>query len=63
MTEQLIATVVEKSLVGGAFIYLLYMFTNKFNVTLEKVADTLVDVSQTLNNLDERVKKLEEEKR
>jgi hypothetical protein len=61
--ETIIASVIEKSLVGGAFIYLLYMFTTKFNTTLEKIADTLVHVSNTLNNLDERVKKLEGEKR
>jgi hypothetical protein len=61
--ETIIASAIEKSLVGGAFIYLLYMFTTKFNVTLEKIAETLVHVSNTLNNLDERVKKLEGEKR
>lgn len=61
--EDMIATLLEKSLVGGAFLYMLYMFTTKFNVTLEKVADTLLEISKTLTNLDERVKKLEEEQK
>jgi hypothetical protein len=34
--ETIIASVIEKSLVGGAFIYLLYMFTTKFNDNLRK---------------------------
>jgi hypothetical protein len=61
--EELIQGILEKSLVGGAFLYLLYMFTTKFNVTLERIADTLVEVSKSLNNLDERVRKLEDDKR
>jgi hypothetical protein len=61
--EELIQGILEKSLVGGAFLYLLYMFTTKFNVTLERIADTLVEVSKSLNNLDERVRKLEDEKK
>lgn len=60
--EELILKIIENSIVGGAFLYLLYMFTNKFNVTLERIANTLVDVSQSLSNLDSRVKKLEEER-
>jgi hypothetical protein len=61
--EELIQGILEKSLVGGAFLYLLYMFTTKFNVTLERIADTLVEVSKSLNNLDERVRKLEDDKK
>lgn len=61
--EEVIASILEKSLIGGSFLYMLWMFTNKFNVTLEKIANTLVDVSNSLHNLDERVKKLEEERK
>ena len=39
--EQLIASLLEKTLVGGAFIYLLHYFVNKQAVTLDKIADTL----------------------
>lgn len=61
--EQLIANLLEKSLVGGAFIYLLYMFITKFSVSQELIVKTLGEISHTLSTLDERVKKLEGEKK
>lgn len=60
--ENIIASLLEKSLVGGAFLYMLWMFTTKFNVTLENIADTLHQVSHTLTSLENRVSKLEEKK-
>ena len=60
--EQLIASLLEKTLVGGAFIYLLHSFVNKQAVTLDKIADTLGKVSETLASLEQRVEKLEEKK-
>jgi hypothetical protein len=61
--EQVIAGIFEKSLVGGAFLYLLYMFIAKFSVSQEMIVKTLGEISQTLSTLDERVKKLEGEKK
>lgn len=58
--EQLIVGLLEKSLVGGAFIYLLWTFVTKFNVSLEKIADTLVGVSGTLSRIDKRMEVLEQ---
>jgi hypothetical protein len=65
--EELILKIIENSLIGGAFLFLLYQFVTKFTKTQEdivsgltSVATTLLKVSETLNNLDERVKALEE---
>jgi hypothetical protein len=65
--EELILKIIENSLIGGAFLFLLYQFVTKFTKTQEEIvtgltnmATTLVKVSETLNNLDERVKALEE---
>jgi hypothetical protein len=65
--EELILKIIENSLIGGAFLFLLYQFVTKFTKTQEDIvtgltnmATTLVKVSETLNNLDERVKALEE---
>ena len=58
---------VENSLVGGAFMFLLYQFVTKFTKTQENIVDGLSDIAKTmheistnLKNLDERVKALEE---
>lgn len=59
--EGLIVSLFEKSLVGGAFVYLLYFFVNKFNITLLDVATTLKEVSGTLSSMDARMTTLEEE--
>lgn len=71
--EELIYGILEKSLVGGAFLYLLYMYTTKFVTTQEKIVDglldmqkgqvemskTMSDISETLSDLDGRVLALE----
>lgn len=57
--ENIIASILEKSLVGGAFIYMLYMFVTKFSVTQEKIANTLIKVAKSLDSLDKRMGTLE----
>jgi hypothetical protein len=64
--EELIYGILEKSLVGGAFLYLLYQFTTKFTKTQEdivngltKMSETMSEISNTMSTLDERVKALE----
>jgi uncharacterized coiled-coil protein SlyX len=57
--ETVIAGLLEKTLVGGAFIYLLHYFVNKQSVTLEGIANTLLKISNTLTRLDTRMGKLE----
>jgi hypothetical protein len=68
--EEVIYGLLEKSLVGGAFLYLLYMFVTKFSTSQEMIVKEMVKMSKALNNvsntlstLDERVRKLEEEKK
>lgn len=75
--EQIIAGLIEKSLVGGAFVLLLWKFITDFsksqrdivlqmgkmNTQMVKMSGALSDVSNTLSNLDERVRMLEEEKK
>ncbi len=72
--EQLIVGVIEKSLVGGAFIYMLHYFFTQFSrslekatVSLEKVTAILDDISNMIIIMDarmqgfeQRVEKLEE---
>lgn len=71
--EELILKILENSLVGGAFLFLLYQFTTKFTVSQEKIVDglaemaknqvemvnTMSDISDTLSDLDGRVNALE----
>lgn len=65
--EDLILKIIENSLVGGAFLLLLWKFITDFSSSQKGIVDgltqmstTLVKVSETLNNLDDRVKALEE---
>lgn len=65
--EELILKVIENSLVGGAFLFLLYQFVTKFTATQQSIVsalttmgETMINISNTLKNLDERVKALEE---
>jgi hypothetical protein len=67
--EEIIANLAQKSLVDGAFLYLLYHFVTRFSATQDtivtkmgEISNTLTDVSNTLATLDERVRKLEGEK-
>lgn len=53
--EQIIAGVIEKSLIGGAFIYMLHYFLTQFSTSLEKVTRTLEDVSNTMKMMDARM--------
>lgn len=57
--EQLIANIIEKSLVGGAFIYMLHYFFTQFSASLEKVTSTLDDISSTMRTMDARMQSVE----
>ena len=57
--DSIVSNILEKGLVGGCFTYLLFMFVNRFNVTLEKISDTLLTVSHTLTSMDARMQNLE----
>jgi hypothetical protein len=62
MLEELIASLLEKSLIGGCFIYLLYyVVQNMKSITdsLGCVGETLKEVSGTLLKIDLRVEMLE----
>jgi hypothetical protein len=65
--EELILKIIENSLVGGAFILMLWHFLTKFSTTQERIVsgldnmtERMLEISHTLANLDERVKALEE---
>ena len=58
--EAVVASLLEKTLVGGAFIYLLHYFVNKQSVTLDRIAETLGKVSETLVSMDNRMGQLEQ---
>lgn len=60
MYNSILADVLEKGVVGGCFMYLLYMFVHKFSKTQDDIAHTLEDISHTMERMDERMGKLEE---
>lgn len=64
--ETLIASLLEKTIVGGAFIYMLHFFLTKFSVSLEtisthmqKMSETLLRTNARLDNIEERLDRLE----
>lgn len=57
--EEIIAGVIEKSLIGGAFIYMLHYFFNKFATTLETISSTLFSVSDIMRKIDLRMEQVE----
>jgi hypothetical protein len=68
--EAVIASILEKTIVGGAFVYLLFHFVNRFGSALDKIgtqmeniASTLFRINTRLDNVETRLDKLEEEKR
>jgi hypothetical protein len=65
--EQILGKVFEYSLVGGAFIYLLFFVTKTINKSLtdntEKnasIAESMIRISDTLTRLDLRMEKVEQ---
>lgn len=57
--EEVIVSLIEKSLVGAAFIYMLYFFLGQFSTSLQEVGKTLNDVSQTLLKMNTRLDNIE----
>lgn len=64
--EEIVVSIIEKSLIGGAFLYMLYYFLGRFGNALESVSKTLESISSTLlrtnfrlDAIEERIKKLE----
>lgn len=57
--EQIIAGVIEKSLIGGAFVYMLHHFLTQFSTSLEKVTTTLEDVSNAMKMMNARMQSVE----
>lgn len=58
--ERIISGIIENSLIGGAFIYMLYTFLTKFSSTLEGIANTLMKIDSRLNTMEVRINRLEE---
>lgn len=59
--EQVIAGVIEKTLVGGAFLFLLYNYVKKVVVTNDKIVQTLGEISATLVTMNHRIERVEDE--
>ena len=57
--EDVFISVLEKSVVGGAFMYLLYHFISRFTCSLTDVSNTLRQISQTMNSMDMRMEQME----
>lgn len=51
MMEQLIASVLEQSILAGAFIYMLYAQTTRSDTTLTKITDQLGGMATTMFTL------------
>lgn len=59
--EQLIAGVLEKSLIGAAFLYLLWHNNITLVNSVKDIALTLTDVSNTLIKMDKRMEQVEQD--
>lgn len=59
MNEAFIASLLEKSIVAGAFVYMLYHFLGRFSASLEAVSRTLEKISRTLYKMDTRLDDIE----
>ncbi len=59
--EQIIAGVIEKSLVGGAFLWLLYQYTTIITKSVNQIATTLAKVSSTMTSMDKRMAQVEKD--
>jgi hypothetical protein len=59
--ETLWTSIAEKTVVGGAFLYMLYFFLNRFVGTQDRIVDTLVQITGTLTSMNTRLDRLEAE--
>lgn len=57
--EEVVFKLFENSIIGGAFVYLLWYITRNFKDALDKNTEKLSDISQTLKDMDVRIAKLE----
>lgn len=60
MIEQVVADVIEKSLVGGAFLILLFYFLGSFSKSVNSIAENMVNVSNTLDKVNTRLESVEQ---
>lgn len=59
--EQVIASILEKSLVGGAFLFLLYHNNVTLAGSIKEVANTLAEISKTMLSMDRRMEQVEKD--
>ena len=59
--EQIIAGVLEKTLVGGAFLFLLYHNNVTLAKSVQEISRTLTNVSKTMNRMDTRMAQVEKD--
>ena len=59
--QEIIASVIEKSLVGGAFLFLLYHNNVTITGAIRDIATTLGEVSTTMNRMDIRMEQVEKD--
>ena len=60
--ETIIASVFEKSIVYGAFLWLLYHILGEFNLALKENSKTMKEMSKTMLSLDKRLEKIESQR-
>lgn len=57
--EQVLGSILESTIIGGAFMYMLHRFLNNFSNTLVRIADTQESTVGTLLKMDLRLELLE----
>lgn len=57
--EEIIARVIEQSIVSGGFLFLLYHVIHKQEQRLEEITKVLMQMSKQLSQMDKRLQKLE----
>lgn len=58
--DAVVKQLIETSIVGGAFIYMLFYITKNFKDALDNNTDKLELISSTLQDMNNRLTKLEE---
>jgi len=57
--EVAIASLLEKTIVGGAFVYMLHFFLTKFSSSLERISINMGFISETLLRINIRLDSVE----
>lgn len=59
LMEETFASLLETSLIGGGFVFLLYHYVTRVTSTMERIADTLKGIDARMYTLERRMNRLD----